>query len=85
MAKGFKEVTYRKDGPKGPEIKVYEILTLNNAETYFEGISIGDFTPDEKEKVKAIFEQFQKDIEPFYKKGYRRLNRASVIQEKAIE
>lgn len=75
----LREFTYAK---QGSEVKEYKVLTLNNADTYLEGLSIADLPKDDQDKLVAIFEKFRADIDPYFKKNYRKFNKASIIKEK---
>jgi len=66
------------------ETKNYKVLVQKESSSFFEGISLLDFSPEDREKILTIQKEFEDKLNPFYTVGYRKFNNAS-IQEEVIQ
>lgn len=73
----LREFNYtREDGAK----KTYSLLVLKEDTTSLEGISLRDLKEEDREKVIAIYKEFEEKLNP-YMKNYRKFLKAKITFE----
>ena len=77
MATKIKIIQYMKESG---ERKDYEVLQIKDNQDSIEGISIHDLAKEEKEKVLAIYKQFEEALEP-YMKHYRKFLKSRITKQ----
>ena len=73
----IREFKYEKKDGKTSE---YELLILNESEKYLAGVDLKKLDAAEKEKVKAVVEEFEEKLKPFMK-AYRKFIVENIINE----
>lgn len=72
----FQKFVYKN---KKNEIKPYNLLVLSQTKTHMEGIDLNKLSIEDQKRVQTIQEQYEQNMQEFYKKGYRIFNTENII------
>jgi hypothetical protein len=65
----IREFTYEKEDGS---LKAYTVALVRERNGSFEGISMGEWSKEEQDKIKSIYQKFEAELAPYYKKGWRK-------------